>query len=187
MLSFYRLPQQMPDEKIIRILHRDIFIAFKKVVLFIVLLALPILVMLVVGESFSSIEEGSVISIIIILSFSIYLLFIWLLFFFSIIDYLLDVWVITDKRIIDVRQNGFFSRTISEQMLSKVQDISSDIHGFFPTVFKYGNLTVQTAAENNKIYFEEISDPETVRNLLIRMCDSGEKKHSDSGLSHEAE
>jgi hypothetical protein len=187
MLSQYRLPHQMPDEKIIRILHRDVFIAFKKVLLFIVLLMLPILVMLVLGDSFSALEEGSVISIISILAFSIYLLFIWLLFFFSIIDYLLDVWVITDKRIIDVRQNGFFSRTISEQMLTKVQDISSDIHGFFPTVFKYGNLTVQTAAENNKINFEEISDPEVVRDLLIRMCGSEEKNHPETAPSHETE
>lgn len=159
----------MPGEQVIRIIHRDIFIALKRVGLFIVLLALPIIVLLMMSQLFPEVDESGIITIIILLSLSIYLLFIWLLFFFSIIDYLLDIWVITDRRIIDVRQNGFFSRTISEQMLSKIQDITSDIKGFWPTIWKYGNLTVQTAAEQNKFYFEEISDPEEIRDMLIRL------------------
>jgi hypothetical protein len=42
------------------------------------------------------------------LSVSAYYLFAWLFFFFSFIDYYLDVWIITSERIIDIQQNGFF-------------------------------------------------------------------------------
>jgi hypothetical protein len=114
--------------------------------------------------------ETDWLEIVLVLGLSVYLLFIWLLFFFSIIDYLLDLWVITDRRIIDIRQNGFFSRTISEQMLSKIQDISSDTHGFWQTIWKYGDLTVQNAGEKNQLYFEEISDPEEVRDMLVKIA-----------------
>lgn len=172
MLHLYRLPHPMPGEKVVRIIHRDVFIALKRVGLFVLLLALPAIVLLMINQIFPTIDNSGMITIIILLSLSVYLLFIWLLFFFSIIDYILDIWIITDKRIIDVQQNGFFSRVISEQMVAKIQDITSDTHGFWPTVWKYGNLTVQTAAEQNKFYFEEISDPEEVRDLLIRLAAS---------------
>lgn len=160
----------MPDEKVIRIIHRDVFIALKRVGLFVLLLALPAIVLLMINDILPSADDFGIVTIIMLLSLSVYLLFIWLLFFFSIIDYFLDIWIITDKRIIDIQQNGFFSRAISEQMVAKIQDISSDTHGFWPTVWKYGNLTVQTAAQTNKFYFEEISNPEEVRDLLIRLA-----------------
>lgn len=172
MMHLYKLPKPMPNEKVIRIIHRDVFIALKRVGLFILLLALPAVVLLMINDILPSADDFGIVTIIILLSLSVYLLFIWLLFFFSIIDYFLDIWIITDKRIIDIQQNGFFSRAISEQMVAKIQDISSDTHGFWPTVWKYGNLTVQTAAQTNKFYFEEISNPEEVRDLLIRLAAS---------------
>lgn len=170
MMHLYKLPHPMPDEKVIRIIHRDVFIALKRVGLFVLLLALPAIVLLMINDILPSADDFGIVTIIMLLSLSVYLLFIWLLFFFSIIDYFLDIWIITDKRIIDIQQNGFFSRAISEQMVAKIQDISSDTHGFLPTVWKYGNLTVQTAAQTNKFYFEEISNPEEVRDLLIRLA-----------------
>lgn len=160
----------MEGEKVIRILHRDAFVALKRVGLFIVLLVLPLLLIALVVPLFPSLSESPLTRIIGGLGVSAYLLFIWLLFFFSLIDYILDIWVITDRRIIDVSQNGFFSRKISEQMLSKIQDITSDTHGFWPTIWKYGNLTVQTAAQEKRFYFEEIPDPESIRDLLIRLA-----------------
>lgn len=170
MMHLYKLPHPMPNEKVIRIIHRDVFIALKRVGLFVLLLALPAIVLLMINDILPSADDFGIVTIIMLLSLSVYLLFIWLLFFFSIIDYFLDIWIITDKRIIDIQQNGFFSRAISEQMVAKIQDISSDTHGFWPTVWKYGNLTVQTAAQTNKFYFEEISNPEEVRDLLIRLA-----------------
>ena len=172
MLSLYRLPQPMEGEKVIRVLHRDVFIAMKRVGLFAILLLLPLLVFLVVNESLVINESYNWVLVLVYIITSVYLLFIWLLFFFSIIDYILDVWIITDRRIIDVRQNGFFSRTISEQLLSKIQDISSDTHGFWGTMWGYGNLSVQTAGEKNKLFFEEIPDPETVRDMLMKLASS---------------
>lgn len=176
----------MKDEKVIRILHRDIFVAVRRIILFILLLILPILLLAVGNVLFPDLVYYQTTMIIVGLSLSAYLLFIWLLLFFSMIDYFLDIWVITDRRIIDVQQNGFFSRKISEQMLSKIQDISSDTSGFWPTVWKYGDLTVQTAAEQNKFFFEEIPDPEGVRDLLIRLAADAAASVNNNVASHEA-
>ncbi len=169
MLSAYRLAGPLPGEKVVTILHRDIFIVLKRILLFIVLLALPVALLFMLNRLFPALNQGLIVWPIIVMSASAYLLFIWLLFFFSIIDYLLDVWIITDQRIIDIRQSGFFSRTISELRLSRIQDITSDVSGVWATIFKYGNLKVQTAAQEEKFHFEEVGHPERVRDLLIRL------------------
>ncbi len=186
MLSLYALPHPLEGEKIIKILHRDIFVALRRIGLFILLALLPVGLLFVGNILFADIAQYQITMIIVSLALSAYFLFIWLLLFFSMIDYLLDIWVITDRRIIDVQQNGFFSRKIAEQMLSKIQDITSDTSGFWPTIWKYGDLTVQTAAEQNKFYFEEIPDPEYVRDLLMRLMAEATTPTTKQAATHEA-
>jgi len=113
----------------------------------------------------------------IILSASAYYLFIWLFFFFSFIDYYLDVWFITNERIIDIQQKGFFSRTISEQRLYRVQDVTSEVHGAVATIFKYGDVYAQTAGSKQRFFFHEIPHPEEVRNIIIKLVERNKKKH----------
>lgn len=165
----YHLPNPLPGEKVLQVIHRDAFVALKRIFLFVLLIALPLGLLFMLDQLFPSLRYGILAWPIIILSASAYLFFIWLLFFFSIIDYLLDVWVITNERIIDIEQNGFFSRSIAEQHLSKIQDVSSDVHGFWPTVWKYGNVTVQTAGEFGKFHLKEVPNPDHIRDMLVRM------------------
>lgn len=97
--------------------------------------------------------------VILILSLGAYYLFIWLFFFHSWLDYYLDIWIITDKRIIDIDQRGLFSRVIAEHNLSRIQDVSSEIHGILPTLFHFGNVKVQTAGEEQLFIFENVPHP----------------------------
>lgn len=64
-------------------------------------------------------------------------------------DYYLDVWIITTKRLIDIRQSSLFSRQISEFQIDRVQDVTIDIHGIIPTLLKFGNLRVETASASS--------------------------------------
>ena len=171
MLHIYRLPDALPGEQVISIVHRDAFIAVKRVIFFFLLLALPIVVIAMILFLFPALLETLWLWPLTLLIASAYLFFVWLLFFFSLVDYFLDVWIITDRRVIDVRQNGFFSRSISELKLDKIQDISSDTQGFFPTVLKYGNVIVQSASEQNKLFFEEVPNPEDIRDKLMKLTD----------------
>lgn len=181
MLSTYRLPDALPGENVKTVIHRDAIIAVKRVIFFALLLALPIIVIAMVNILFPALIEIVWIWPLLLLASSAYLLFVWLLFFFSLLDYFLDVWVITDQRIIDIRQNGFFSRAISEMHLSRVQDVSSETHGFFPTVFKYGNVVVQTAGEQTKLFFEEVNHPEHIRDMLMRLVAEKHEPTKQSG------
>lgn len=175
----YHLPDPLPGETVLQVIHRDSFIALKRIFLFIVLLALPVGLFFMLSQLFPDLHNGLLAWPIIVLSASGYLFFVWLLFFFSIIDYILDVWVVTNERIINIEQNGFFSRTIAEQHLSKIQDVSSDVHGFWPTIWKYGNVTVQTAGEFGKFHMEEVPNPDRIRDMLVKMSSQFEQRERE--------
>lgn len=65
--------------------------------------------------------------------------------------YFLDLWVITDRRIIVVEQIHFFNRKVSNFRLERLQDIKVRINGIIPTLLNYGTIRAQTAsaAESN--------------------------------------
>lgn len=178
MFTTYRLPDALPGEKVIKVVHRDVFIALKRIIFFILLLAIPIIIIVMLNSLFPSLVEITWAWPLLLVCASAYLLFVWLLFFFSLLDYFLDVWIITDNRVIDVRQDGFFSRSISEVRLDKIQDISSQTAGFIETFLKFGNVILQTASERSAIFFEEINDPENIRDILVKLVDKEHEKHN---------
>lgn len=92
----------------------------------------------------------------------------WIAFFMILTDFYLDVWILTDKRVITVEQNGIFSRTISEFELSKIQDVTVEVRGIIPTMLDYGDLKVSTASEREGFVFRQIGRPNEVKDMLSR-------------------
>lgn len=175
MLSKYRLPNQEPGEEIIKIIKRDLFILVKKIALFLLLNILPLMFCYLAILNNPDLLAGELSWPLVILGASIYYLFMWLFFFFSFVDYYLDIWIVTNRRIIDIEQNGLFSRTVSEQKLERIQDVTSEVKGFFPTVFAYGNVYIQTAGEKERFHFRQIPNPDAVRDLLIKLADDNKR------------
>lgn len=177
MLSIYRLPGKLPGENIIKIIRKDVFILVKKVMFFLLLAVLPALLFnFAVSNVYPNMMMDKTIYAIMILAISFYYLFVWLFFFFSFIDYYLDVWIITNERVIDIQQKGFFSRVISEQRLYRIQDVTSEIHGAIATIFRYGDVHVQTAGTQQRFYFHEVPNPDAVRNEIIALSERSKKR-----------
>lgn len=65
--------------------------------------------------------------------------------------YYLDVWIITDRRIIVIDQVHFFNRKVSSFRLERLQDIKVSIRGIIATLLNFGTIRAQTAsaAESN--------------------------------------
>lgn len=79
-----------------------------------------------------------------------------------------DVYILTNYRVIDVEQHGFFHRNFSEATLGKIQDISHEVSGFLPTVFNFGTVLVQTAGSLPNIDLNEVKDPQKQALYLLR-------------------
>ena len=59
--------------------------------------------------------------------------------------YFLDLWVITDHRIIAIEQIHFFNRNVSIFRLERLQDIEYNINGILATLLNFGVISAQTA------------------------------------------
>ncbi len=95
-------------------------------------------------------------------------LFIWMSIVATLTRYYLTIWIITTTRIVDIRQYGFFSRQVSSFLLSRIQDVTSDVDGFFETMFGFGKLNVETAGREEKFQMSGIQHPVEIRDLIMR-------------------
>ncbi len=106
----------------------------------------------------------------------IYYGFIWIIAFTIWVDYYLDVWIVTNERLLDIEQIGFFNRVVSELDLKRIQDITSRVHGMLPTMFGFGNIHIQTAAEKSKFDMKSIPHPVTARRQITKLYRAAKEK-----------
>lgn len=100
--------------------------------------------------------------------YCLWLLLLWVSFFSQWTKYYLDVWYVTQKRIIIVDQKRLFDRQISNIRFDKIQDVSIDVDGIWSTFLNFGNVKVQTASEDNTEFFlNTVRKPEEVRRVIF--------------------
>ena len=149
------------NEQIVAIIHRHWFVISGRLSILTVFLLPPIIALLLAG-AFLAPEFIPAATFFICL----YALVVLLAGFIIWADFYLDMWVVTTKRVLDIEQKGLFSRSVSEFMLNNVQDVSVSIAGFFPTVFKYGNIMVQTAGESS-FSINDVPHPERIKDTIM--------------------
>lgn len=101
----------------------------------------------------------------------VWLFFIWIAFMIIWTNYYLDVWIVTNKRILDIEQHGLFSRELSEFRLDRIQDVTIEIKGILPTLLRFGDIHVQTAGESREFVIKGIPHPYKVKDILIKEHD----------------
>ena len=100
--------------------------------------------------------------------YCLWLLVLWISFFIYWTKYYLDVWYVTEKRIIAIDQRSTFNREISNLRFDKIQDVTIDVDGFIPTILKFGNVRVQTASEDERdFYMSMVKNPDEVRRVIF--------------------
>ena len=67
-----------------------------------------------------------------------------LFFLYHLILWYYTIFIVTDQRIRQITQYGFFGKDVVEIRLSKVQSISYHIPGFTGEIFNFGNIIIQT-------------------------------------------
>ena len=153
-LQKYYFPGRQEGEQIIIALKRHKIVIGKKISGFIFGLAIPLALYLVADRFTNWLDDtSSLLYIIIIFVFSLMYLYLLLFIYHSWVDYYLDVWLVTNERIIAMEQKGLFNRVVSELRLNRIQDVSSEVRGFLATIFKYGRIRIQTASEIDRFEF----------------------------------
>lgn len=160
-------------EKVVLLLRRHPFFVLTRMAFFLLLLLVPV----IAGAALSSfIYVNNLLSAFLFVSSAWYLL-VWSGIFYALTMYTLDVWIVTNHRIIDSTQNGFFSRTVSELHLSRIQDISVQTKGVIQTFANFGDLQVQTAGAEEKFKFSQIPNPIKVKDEIMKLASASTTHH----------
>jgi len=85
-----------------------------------------------------------------------------------------SVLLITNQRLLNVHQEGFWKRKITETELDKIQDVSSETKGLFKIMLKFGDLVVRTAGATagTEILVNNIPNPYEVQQRIAKMRSS---------------
>ena len=73
-------------------------------------------------------------------------------------------YIVSDQRIRQITQHGFFGKDVVELRLSKIQNISYNIPGFFGEVFKFGTIVIQTFVGD--LVIRNVENPDEIYNKL---------------------
>lgn len=69
-----------------------------------------------------------------------------LAFGYRFLGWYFSVYIITDERLVQIRQKGFFNRSVQDISHSRVQSVQYEVKGVQATLFKFGTIAVQTYA-----------------------------------------
>lgn len=99
------------------------------------------------------------------------------IFLFNAFNWFFNVYIISDKKIVDFDFYGLTYKNIADAPITNIQDVTAKISGPINMVFNIGDVYVQTAAENREFDFGQIDDPGRVRDIISDMA--AEVKHTN--------
>ncbi len=82
------------------------------------------------------------------------------------LSWFFSVNIITNKRIIDVDFENLIYRKVTDAEIGKVEDATVRMGSVVRTLFDYGDVLIQTAAEVPEIEFEAVPHPDRIDRIL---------------------
>lgn len=95
--------------------------------------------------------------------------------------YFLNVWVLTSERIATIKQRRFFVREVSSLLLTRVQDVTTNVTGIVSSLLGIGNIKVQSAGAEVEFTMRGIPRPEQMRDLIMKYIPD-ESENAGTGL-----
>jgi hypothetical protein len=105
-----------------------------------------------------------------VLAFAVLLVLLIVLYRFFI--WRMDALIITDQRVVENEQRGFFSKTVTELLYRDILEISYTKEGIVASFYNYGDIKIRTASEN-ELVFEKIPGPAEVIEAINKIRQTG--------------
>ncbi|MFZ2190409.1 MAG: hypothetical protein WA057_02440 [Candidatus Magasanikiibacteriota bacterium] len=91
-----------------------------------------------------------------------------------------NVLLITTHRIVDFDRQGFFEEIVSNVAYDQMEDVMGKISGLFGTIFRYGNVTIQTGNGKVQIIIDKIKQPVFIQQEITELRDQFVAKNSQT-------
>lgn len=113
-----------------------------------------------------------------------WLVFVWMVGWYLFTNYYLDVLLVTDKRVFDIEQYGFFRRRSGAFRIDRIQNVSVEVKGIIQTFLNFGTIRLETAGEHEDFVAPYISDPYQVKRFISELQDAYAERPQDVRLAH---
>ncbi|MDD2516242.1 MAG: hypothetical protein PHF46_03280 [Candidatus Gracilibacteria bacterium] len=165
----------------VKLVLRRHWIALFYILLYVIFFLVSILSLVVLKSVVTTFLNYSIFWVLIILYSMTSILFIYTKF----INYELDIFIVTNMRIIGIEQLSFLNRTVSECSLSKIQEVDSQTRGLLSNIFNFGFIRIGTASENSDFHLNYMPDPiENVRKIQNILQDVKTPKDDGINMPH---
>lgn len=165
----FPIPGSKNEEDIIVYVHRHWVSFLGQFFLSFFLLIIPILIVILIYIFNHSFFRGLAANIVVLI-LSVYYLIAITFAFVSWVSFYYNVYIVTKDEIIEITQVGFFGRKISQLSLLRVQDVTSHIKGFLPTLFVYGDVLVETAGEQSENFLlKDVPNPQEISTQVMNI------------------
>lgn len=91
----------------------------------------------------------------------------FLVVFYNWIGWFYSVFIVSNLRFIQIKQKGFFNRSVIDLGLDKIQNINYSIDGMQQTILKFGTIVVQTFVGD--LVLSNIGRPQEVHEQLLKI------------------
>lgn len=147
------------EEKIVLLLRRHPITNLKWMILALLMITAPLVASILLD--LTSIP----------LSFQVVGMMFWYLItvafvFEQFLSWFFNVYIVTDERVFDVDFVNLVYREISDADLDQIQDVTVRVGSVIRTLFDFGDILIQTAAEVPELEFEAVPHPDKVAQIL---------------------
>jgi membrane protein YdbS with pleckstrin-like domain len=168
----FPIPGGLEEEKIVLFIRRHwaAYLGQFVVSLLVWLIPIAIVIAVYVAHLNTRFFQGIALNFVILILSAYYMvaaMFIfmtWMSFYYS-------MYIVTRDEIIEITQTGFLGRKIAQLSILRVQDVTSSIKGLGPTLFSFGDVLVETAAEQENFLLESIPNPQEVSSRIMSLHD----------------
>lgn len=118
---------------------------------------------------------------ILIALFSLWYMFILAYVIGKLLYWYFNIYIVTNTHLVDITLQNLLSRNITEVRLDDVQSASSQVKGIIGSLFNFGDLTIETAAERQQIYFRSVPRPDFAKERIQDLQELQEHGGTDVG------
>jgi uncharacterized membrane protein YdbT with pleckstrin-like domain len=161
------------NEKVMKIVRRHWFVLILDIVMLLFMMLAPLVIPLL----------GQVVPLERIFAFTAepfwaggflffaWFIIVWMIGWYMWTNYYLDVLIVTDKRVFDIEQYGFFRRRSGAFRIDRIQNISVEVKGIIQTLLNFGTIRLETAGEHEDFVAPYIGDPNGVKKFISDLQD----------------
>jgi uncharacterized membrane protein YdbT with pleckstrin-like domain len=161
----FRFEGQDADEKILLVLRAHPITNLSWISLAVLLFLVPFIISLTLP--FFNLSLGAVPGTFIAISLIINYLLVLLIIFEGFLHWYFNVYIVTEKNIIDVDFHSLMFKNIDVAPLRNIEDTSSSMGGLLSSIFHYGDVFIQTAGASKNIDFHAVSRPHHVADFIL--------------------